>query len=578
VDNLKFFKVFAVSVLLLIICVFIGMNDFVFSEEIRREPFFEGNREVWSSIIASNVNSQKIKLHINNRDIEGIRLYMNDVGDIMFPAELVVDELDCGMRMYDNDKQLVIQRNNTVVTWYLGDNRITISNDGTNKELSTELYIENDEDKIYLPLEFLVEGLECQYMWIPETNTLNIFDLFSKKAYPDAFYYKDMDKLPVVKNQGSLGTCWAFAALSALESTLLPKEVYEFAVDHMTINNGFYGTQNDGGEYTMALAYLAAWQGPVYAADDPYGDGVSPDNLSAVKHVQEARIISAKDFDTIKEMVFKYGAVQTSLYTSLKDEKDDSEFYNPITSAYCYIGTEKPNHDVVIVGWDDNYSKDNFNTEIEADGAFICMNSWGEAFGKDGIFYVSYYDTNIGIHNIVYTGVEDVGNYDSIYQSDLCGWVGQLGYMKDTAYFANVYTAGSHETLEAVSFYATGKNTGYEVYFVPNFRDTESFKNMRPVISGEFLNAGYYTVDFDESIMLSEGEKFAVIVKIKTPDAERPIAVEYAVDKSTQTVDLSDGEGYISLQGTVWESTEKMQNCNVCLKAFTNKLKVGNNK
>ena len=575
---MKYFKAFAVSVLLLVICAFIGMNDFVFSEEMKKEPFFEGNREVWSSLIADSVNAQKIKLHINNRDIDNVRLYMNAEGMIMFPAELVVNEMDCGMRMLGDENHLVVQRNNTIVTWHLDDNKIIISKDNRDKEIDTGLYVEKDGEDLYLPLGFLVEGLECQYMWISETNTLNIFDLFSEKAYPSALYYKDMGKLPVVKNQGSLGTCWAFAALSALESTILPEEAYEFSVDHMTINNGFYGTQNDGGEYTMALAYLAAWQGPVYAADDPYGDGVSPDNLEAVKHVQEARIIAAKDFETIKEMVFKYGAVQTSLYTSLKDAKDDSEYYNPVTSAYCYIGTEKPNHDVVIVGWDDNYSKNNFNTEIEADGAFICMNSWGEAFGKDGIFYVSYYDTNIGIHNIVYTSVEDADNYDKIYQSDLCGWVGQLGYMKDTAYFANVYTAEEDETLEAVSFYAIGRDTTYEVFYVPNFKDQTSFSNMRPVTKGKFENAGYYTVEFDESIKLSADEKFAVVVKIKTPGAERPIAVEYAVDKSTQSVDISDGEGYISLQGTVWENTEKMQNCNVCLKAFTNKTKAGNTK
>ena len=44
----------------------------------------------------------------------------------------------------------------------------------------------------------------------------------------------------------------------------------------------------------MGMAYLAAWQGPVYDADDPYGDGVTRDDLAAVKHVQQMLIIDGK--------------------------------------------------------------------------------------------------------------------------------------------------------------------------------------------------------------------------------------------------------------------------------------------
>ena len=54
---------------------------------------------------------------------------------------------------------------------------------------------------------------------------------------------------------------------------------------------------------------------------------------------------------------------------------------------------------------------------------------------------MSYHDTNIGVHNIVYTGVEPVDNYDYIHQSDLCGWVGQIGYGQDTVWFANAFRA-----------------------------------------------------------------------------------------------------------------------------------------
>ena len=138
----------------------------------------------------------------------------------------------------------------------------------------------------------------------------------------------------------------------------------------------------------MGMAYLAAWQGPVYEKDDPYGDGVTDDSLKAMRHVQEMQVIDGKDYEGIKEAVFKYGGVESSLYSTIRSSQGSSVYYNQNTSAYCYIGTEKPNHDVVIIGWDDNYSRSNFNTPLEGDGAFICQNSWGDGFGENGIFYV----------------------------------------------------------------------------------------------------------------------------------------------------------------------------------------------
>ena len=126
---------------------------------------------------------------------------------------------------------------------------------------------------------------------------------------------------------------------------------------------------------------------------------------------------------------------------------------------------------------------DNFNQPPEGDGAFICANSWGGEFGDDGYFYVSYYDTNIGIHNILYSGIESADNYDHIYQTDLCGWVGQLGYGKESAFFANIYTAEEKEELEAVGFYATGENTSYQVYTVTDAEGSSQFGRRRKVAS-----------------------------------------------------------------------------------------------
>ncbi|MCD7907502.1 MAG: lectin like domain-containing protein [Clostridium sp.] len=388
---------------------------------------------------------------------------------------------------------------------------------------------------------------------------------------PAAYDYRKAGRAPQIGNQGSLGTCWAFASLKALESSLLPGKSLELSVDHMTMHNSFSMPQDAGGEYTMSMAYLLAWQGPVLESEDPYGDGYSPDGLKPCLHVQDIQILPSKDYEAIKRAVYLYGGVQSSLYTSMRNYQSESVYYNRGTNSYCYIGDEKPNHDSVIIGWDDNYSKDNFNMGLEGDGAFICTNSWGEDFGDQGYFYVSYYDTNIGVHNIVYTGVEPVDNYDHIYQSDLCGWVGQIGYGRDSAWFANAYTAGTGENLEAAGFYATDQNTDYEVYVARRLGKNPSGKlgEWVKAAQGRLRYAGFYTVPLDQKIMLDDGEKFAIIVKITTPGTVQPVAIEYDAGNGMAEIDLSDGEGYLSADGDKWEHVEETKECNICLKAYT---------
>ena len=401
-------------------------------------------------------------------------------------------------------------------------------------------------------------------------NVVTAADTDDSAVIPTRFDMREKGRVSKVRNQGSYGTCWAFAATSALESSLYPEEENLFSVDHMSMSNSYNVNQYDGGEYTIGMAYLAAWQGPVYEKDDPYGDGKTNGRLTAVKHVQEMQIIDGKNYEGIKEAVFQYGGVQSSLYSTIRSSQGSSEFYNKDTSAYCYIGTEKPNHDVVIIGWDDNYPASNFNTPLEGDGAFICQNSWGEDFGEGGIFYVSYYDTNIGTHNVVYTRVDETDNYDHIYQSDLCGWVGKMGYDNEEIYGANVFTAEGDEDVAAASFYATGADTSYELYLVHDFEDEKSLDDRIKVAEGSCKQAGYYTVDFKTPMQVKAGERYAIVLYIKTPGAAHPMAIEYdSGEASLDTVNLEDGEGYISYNGRTFVNVKEKQDCNLCIKAFT---------
>ena len=388
---------------------------------------------------------------------------------------------------------------------------------------------------------------------------------------PASYDARDAGKQPVVRSQGNLGTCWALVATSALEAALMPETHLLFSADHMSLNNGFQITQNDGGDYMMAMAYLSGWHGPVLEDEDPYGDGCSPEGLTAAVHVQEMQLLEGMGTDEIKQMIWRYGPVQTSLYLDRRSTSQALDYYNKETCAYYDPDKQTCIHDILILGWDDTFSRENFKIRPEHDGAYVCQNSWGEDFGDNGVFYVSYEDANIAEGGLAYTKVEPADNYDKIYQTDVCGWQGLQGYDKESCYFANVYTAQEDETLEAAGFYTTGADTSYEVYVVKNFQDPISFDEKQLVASGSQKNKGYYTVPFVKPTELEAGERFAVVVKITTPGAEKPVAVELHKDQYTETVTLDGKEGYLSLYGTAWEYTEEKFGTNVCLKAYTKK-------
>lgn len=522
--------------------------------------------EVWNPLVANDVNSSQVKAVIDNQEYTSDQagFYMNKDRNIMVPVSMLRDALNCSAHVYDNDR-LLVEKHNLSVSLSLDEKKAYVN--GEEEKIKSGLTKVGGE--LYVSLDDLSNLLGYNCDFDITKNTIVAADTDTSALVPAYFDLREKGRVSQIRNQGTYGTCWAFAATSALESSLLPEEKYLFSVDNMSMSNSFHANQYDGGEYTMGMAYLAAWQGPVLEKDDPYGDGVSDDTLKAVKHVQEMQIIDGKDYEGIKEAVFKYGGVESSLYSTIRSSQDSSVYYNRENSAYCYIGTEKPNHDVVIIGWDDNYPSSNFNTQLEGDGAFICQNSWGSDFGEDGIFYVSYYDTNIGTHNVVYTRVDDTDNYDNIYQSDLCGWVGKMGYDSEQIYGANVFKAKGNEKLSAAAFYATGANTEYELYVVHNFKNEKSFANREKLASGVVKKAGYYTIDFDEQ-QLKAGEKYAIVLYVKTPGSKHPLAIEYDTGESIlQGVDLDDGEGYISLNGKKFVNVKEKRECNLCIKAFT---------
>lgn len=491
--------------------------------------------------------------------------YVSAKGCLMFPVDQLTDAFNCSTQVYENGNILIEKGSNSISLY---TNSAAANINGQLVELKDKVQIVSD--KLYVPIGDIAQYINYDFVMNYKTASASMARIAAEVELPKHYDMRELERVTPVRDQGLYGTCWAFASLAALETTLTPQENLMFSPDHMSLCNSFSLGQNEGGEYTMAIAYMASWQGPVYESDDPYGDGKTNPDLKARKHLEEAQILAPKDYVAIKEAIYKYGAVETSIYTQMKTANSWSGYYNRERATYYYNQEATCNHDIIIVGWDDDFPKEYFTITPENDGAFICKNSWGTEFGEDGYFYVSYEDANIGTTNVVYTKLGDANNFDNIYQSDLLGWRGQLGYEKDQAYFANVYRAGEDEELAAVSFYATDVDTTYQVYVVPEFEDADSLNDRKLVAEGSFEQAGYYTVRLDEAVKLKDNQKFAVVVHIQTPGAVHPVAIEYDADSRTREFDITDGEGYISLYGNKWMSAEKNKDCNLCLKAFTN--------
>jgi uncharacterized repeat protein (TIGR01451 family) len=397
---------------------------------------------------------------------------------------------------------------------------------------------------------------------------------------PSYYDLRLLGKLTPVGDQGSSGVCWAFASLGSLESCLLPNETWNFSENNMknilSVNypQGFDREANDAGSWEEATAYLTSYNGPVTSTQDPFNEysSYSPSNLTIVKHVQDTVILDPRnstgtiDNNRIKDAIMEYGAVYSLM-------SYDDFYLNPLTNGYYYNGSLAVNHAVDIVGWDDNYSKDNFFNDAPGNGAFIVSNSWGSGWGDNGYFYVSYYDKYLASsdYNVVFMDAEPTSNYDNIYQYDPYGAVGSLGYDDDVGWFSNIFKSNGNEKLEASSFYVFSPNSTYKmfVYLNPSSNNPSSgvlVDSQTGIISSE----GYKTIKLDKVVQLLKGQKFSVVVELTSPNNSYPITIEYPLAGYSSKATAKPGESYVSEFGKTWQDlTNILPNANVCLKAFT---------
>ena len=217
------------------------------------------NNGQWNGIISDYVNDKIIKVNVDGSIISlgPEDVYMDNSRNMLVSHNALTSLLSCATNLYDNNK-LVVEKGSNSLIFNKGNTIYSVN--GKDGELSLKPEIRNNN--LYIPLRVVCQKLSYEYEWNYDTNTVVISNMKpDERIFPYAYDYRNNGKITTVRNQANLGTCWAFASLTALTTTLLPEMEYDFSPDHMSRNNGYNLTQEEGGDYTMAMAYLAAWKG-----------------------------------------------------------------------------------------------------------------------------------------------------------------------------------------------------------------------------------------------------------------------------------------------------------------------------
>ena len=418
----------------------------------------------------------------------------------------------------------------------------------------------------------------------PIVSSTNNYSLFVYKSLfngtlPARYNLAENGFVTDVKNQQDSGNCWAFAALASLETCVLKasNKTFNFSVENMKNLIEMYSAYgwkretNEGGYNGMPMGYLASWLGPVNATLDPFDDkGTLSPLLDSEMHIQNIYVLPARtsytDNDAIKEAILKYGGLYASYYHS-------AGYLNSKTNAYYDPYTGNGNHAITVVGWDDNYSKNNFYTAPAGDGAFIVKNSWGSSWGDNGYFYISYYDRvlfAVNKDNQAFTYIlNDTVRYTKNYQYDVAGMTDYLITGKKTVWYQNIYNATGNEVIAAVStFFNTTVDYEISIYVNDVLQLTQN---------GRHEGSGYYTIPLKEYVPVAVGDIFKIVVKLANPQ-NGYAAVPISEQLSTTRCYYVPGVSYFSNDGKKWtdlydysaSAYSHTYNSQVaCLKAFT---------
>ena len=404
-------------------------------------------------------------------------------------------------------------------------------------------------------------------------NSINV------TALPKRFDLREWGWVSPVKNQGWIGACWTFGMTSALESSLLKatgilSDLSENSMRNLMLRYSVWGSKDlyEGAYNAAAVAYLISWLGAFIEDADQFDEmgKISP-YISTLQdvHVQDVMFIPNNEIPNGTQMkwaILKYGALDVG-YFGQSTFDQANPYYNPETHAQ-YVNVSIPsNHEVSVVGWDDNYPKENFLITPPGDGAWIIKNSWGTSWGDNGYLYVSYYDktfvesTSLTLYATAII-FENTVQYNKNYQYDIA-WAGSFLAGEGNRSYLNQYVAQDDDLIAAVGTYFNQADVNYTVEIYVNDELKLTQEGISPF-------CGYHTIKLDSYIPIKKGDVFKAKISSNT--------VPYIVI-GDERVHYTANISFIAMDGVTWEDAY-LSGVIACLKVYTvaDDSKIINNK
>lgn len=245
------------------------------------------------------------------------------------------------------------------------------------------------------------------------------------------------------------GTCWAYAASTAMESNYKVRTGENITIAPISIVESVYGSDKEEGCFLnngVNRLDAGGWSAQVVFA------GANGDIEDLI--VINADCFPNDDPDVIKDAIRTHGA----LCIGINDQDHNYNYVDNYTTLCAHLDEDTDpilffDHAVVLVGWDDNFPKEYFVNDPQTDGAWLAQNS----MGGPGLYWISYETPLEEIYSLEIC----IGEYDSVAYYDCC--TVDTVEVEGGTYIANVFHQPGD--LSAIGFYTMddGQNVTIEV-------------------------------------------------------------------------------------------------------------------